>query len=91
MLLELFNLPEKKGQPGDDAPRGRRLGDKKYVPRKTVDFVKYNKRDHYEFKISHLLILKKLSLRKLRPKKFGIYIKTSGCAGVKGHLKDLGT
>ena len=29
-----------KGQPGDDAPRGRRLGDKKYMPRKTVDFVK---------------------------------------------------
>ena len=40
MLLEFLNLPGKTRQPGDDAPRGRRLGDKKYVPRKTVDFVK---------------------------------------------------
>ena len=65
MLLELFNLPEETRQPGDDAPRGRRLGDKKYMPRKTVDFVKYGKRDHYEFLISHLLIFKKIGPRKI--------------------------
>ena len=49
MLLELFHLPERKGSPETTHHGGVASGIKKYMPRKTVDFVKYGKRDQYEF------------------------------------------